>query len=152
MTLGDFIKQDAICLDLEAEDKDGVLDELLDILEKSYSLTNLSLVKNMIKSREELGSTGIGKGVAIPHGRSLVANKIMAGFARTKNPVDYNSIDDKPVNLFFVVIAPPLESSNHYLPLLGTIAKVVARVENRTKLEEFKTPEEVWEYFNSVQV
>lgn len=152
MTLGDFIKQDAIRLDLEAEDKDGVLDELLDILEKSFSLTNLSLVKNMIKSREELGSTGIGKGVAIPHGRSLVANRIMAGFARTKNPVEYNSIDDKPVNLFFVVIAPPLESSNHYLPLLGTIAKAVARVENRTKLEEFKTPEEVWEYFNSVQV
>jgi mannitol/fructose-specific phosphotransferase system IIA component (Ntr-type) len=152
MTLGDFITKDAIRLDLEAEDKDGILEELLDMLEKSYSLTNLNLVKNMIKSREELGSTGIGKGVAIPHGRSLVANKIMAGFARSKNPIDYNSIDDKPVNMFFVVIAPPLESSNHYLPLLGTIAKLVARVENRNKLEAFQTPEEVWEYFNGLQV
>ena len=72
---------------------------------------------------ENLGSTGIGRGIAIPHCRSLVVNKLRVAFGRKSRGVDFKAIDEKPVNFFFLIVAPPLEVSNQYLPVLGKIAQ-----------------------------
>ena len=77
----------------------------------------------MLKRRENLGSTGIGRGIAIPHCRSLVVNKLRVAFGRKTEGVDFRAIDEKPVNFFFLIVAPPLEVSNQYLPVLGKIAQ-----------------------------
>jgi len=77
----------------------------------------------MLKRRENLGSTGIGKGIAIPHCRSLVANELRVAFGRSEKGVDFEAIDGKPVHFFFLIVAPPLEVSNQYLPVLGKIAQ-----------------------------
>ncbi|MCC7002288.1 MAG: PTS sugar transporter subunit IIA [Gemmatimonadaceae bacterium] len=77
----------------------------------------------MLKRRENLGSTGIGRGIAIPHCRSLVVNKLRVAYGRKKAGVDFKAIDDKPVQFFFLIVAPPLEVSNQYLPVLGKIAQ-----------------------------
>jgi mannitol/fructose-specific phosphotransferase system IIA component (Ntr-type) len=77
----------------------------------------------MLKRRENLGSTGIGRGIAIPHCRSLVVNKLRVAFGRKTAGVDFKAIDDKPVHFFFLIVAPPLEVSNQYLPVLGKIAQ-----------------------------
>jgi PTS system nitrogen regulatory IIA component len=121
MELRQFFTEDAIKLELESTTKDDVLKELISLLgldEKSEGM-----LYKMLKRRENLGSTGIGRGIAIPHCRSLVVNKLRVAFGRKAAGVDFKAIDEKPVNFFFLIVAPPLEVSNQYLPVLGKIAQ-----------------------------
>lgn len=121
MELRQFFTEDAIKLELESTTKDDVLKELISLLgldEKSEGM-----LYKMLKRRENLGSTGIGRGIAIPHCRSLVVNKLRVAFGRKTQGVDFKAIDEKPVNFFFLIVAPPLEVSNQYLPVLGKIAQ-----------------------------
>lgn len=121
MELREFFSEDAVALDLQATGKDEILKELIALLkldEKSEGM-----LFKMLKRRENLGSTGIGRGIAIPHCRSLVVNRLRVAFGRKQGGVDFKAIDDKPVNFFFLIVAPPLEVSNQYLPVLGKIAQ-----------------------------
>jgi len=121
MELREFVAEDAIDLDLQASAKDEILRELISLLrldEKSEAM-----LFKMLKRRENLGSTGIGRGIAIPHCRSLVVNKLRVAFGRKREGVDFKAIDEQPVHFFFLIVAPPLEVSNQYLPVLGKIAQ-----------------------------
>lgn len=121
MILRDFFDTDVVELELQGETKDEILKELIALLgldEKSEGI-----LFKMLKRRENLGSTGIGRGIAIPHCRSLVVNRLRIAFGRKPEGVDYNAIDDEPVHHFFLIVAPPLEVSNQYLPVLGKIAQ-----------------------------
>jgi PTS system nitrogen regulatory IIA component len=121
MELREFFSEDAIKLELDGTTKDDVLKELihlLDVDEKSEGM-----LFKMLKRRENLGSTGIGRGIAIPHCRSLVVSKLRVAFGRKSNGLDFKAIDENPVNFFFLIVAPPLEVSNQYLPVLGKIAQ-----------------------------
>ncbi len=121
MELREFFAEDAIKLDLEGTTKDDVLKELIGLL-KLDDKSEAMLFK-MLKRRENLGSTGIGRGIAIPHCRSLVVTKLRVAFGRKTAGLDFRAIDDKPVQFFFLIVAPPLEVSNQYLPVLGKIAQ-----------------------------
>jgi mannitol/fructose-specific phosphotransferase system IIA component (Ntr-type) len=143
MKLTDFLTSDSIDLDLQASSKDEVLQRLVSLLPISEKTWD-TLVK-MLKKRERLGSTGIGKGVAIPHGRSLLINRLMLAFARSKEGIDFDSVDGQPSHLFFLIMAPPLEVSNLYLPTLGKIAQISREEENREQLTSASTPEELIE-------
>jgi mannitol/fructose-specific phosphotransferase system IIA component (Ntr-type) len=121
MELRQFFTEDAIDLALKGTTKDEILKELIALLkldEKSEGM-----LYKMLKRRENLGSTGIGRGIAIPHCRSLVVSKLRVAFGRKAEGVDFRAIDEKPVNFFFLIVAPPLEVSNQYLPVLGKIAQ-----------------------------
>jgi len=121
MELREFFSLDAVQLDLQGTTKDDVLKELIGLLkldEKSEGM-----LFKMLKRRENLGSTGIGRGIAIPHCRSLVVNKLRVAFGRKPAGVDFKAMDDKPVHFLFLIVAPPLEVSNQYLPVLGKIAQ-----------------------------
>ncbi|HET7550203.1 MAG TPA: PTS sugar transporter subunit IIA [Gemmatimonadaceae bacterium] len=121
MELRQFFTEDAIDLALKGTTKDEILKELIALLkldEKSEGM-----LYKMLKRRENLGSTGIGRGIAIPHCRSLVVSKLRVAFGRKTEGVDFRAIDEKPVNFFFLIVAPPLEVSNQYLPVLGKIAQ-----------------------------
>jgi mannitol/fructose-specific phosphotransferase system IIA component (Ntr-type) len=96
----------------------------------------------MLKRRENLGSTGIGRGIAIPHCRSLVVNKLRVAFGRKSEGVDFRAIDEKPVNFFFLIVAPPLEVSNQYLPVLGKIAQFSKEPDVPERLFALKEPAE----------
>jgi mannitol/fructose-specific phosphotransferase system IIA component (Ntr-type) len=121
MELREFFDKEAVSLDIRGETKDEILKELIALLrldEKSEGI-----LFKMLKRRENLGSTGIGRGIAIPHCRSLVVNKLRVAFGRRTNGIEYNAIDAQPVNNFFLIVAPPLEVSNQYLPVLGKLAQ-----------------------------
>ena len=140
MQLREFVAEDAINLDLQSSVKDDVLKELVGLLkldEKSDAL----LVK-MLKRRETLGSTGIGQNIAIPHCRSLVVDHLRVAFARKLAGVDFGAIDGKPVHYFFLIVAPPLEVSNQYLPVLGKIAQFAKEPDIAERLAKLKTPPE----------
>jgi len=81
-----------------------------------------------LKQREELGSTGIGQGVAIPHCRSLLLNSLTLLAGRSRSGVDFGSVDKKPAKLFFMIIAPPHDPKNMYLMALGRIAQVAREI------------------------
>src|SRR3712207_749919 len=107
MYLRDFFTPDSITLTLRGESKEEVLAELVGLLRMDERSSGTLL--RIIQRRENLGSTGIGRGIAIPHCRSLVVNKLRVAFGRKLQGVDFKAIDEKPVNFFFLIVAPPLE-------------------------------------------
>jgi len=140
MELREFLAEDAIQLDLKGESKDEILKELIALLgvdEKSQGI-----LFKMLKRRENLGSTGIGKSIAIPHCRSLVVNRLRLAFGRKPDGVDFKAIDDQPVNYFFLIVAPPLEVSNQYLPVLGRIAQFAKDEDVAGRLAQLQSPRE----------
>ena len=142
MKLREFFSADAVELDLKAETKDEALKELVSLLgldEKSEAI----LVK-MLKRRENLGSTGFGGGVAIPHCRSLVVKRLRVAFGRKPAGLAFDALDDAPVHHMFLIVAPPLEVTNpQYLPVLGKIAQfckdpdVISRLSGLATVDEF---------------
>jgi PTS system nitrogen regulatory IIA component len=143
MELREFVAEDAIQLELQASAKDDILKELISLLrldEKSEAM-----LFKMLKRRENLGSTGIGRGIAIPHCRSLVVNKLRVGFGRKREGVDFKAIDEQPVHFFFLIVAPPLEVSNQYLPVLGKIAQFAKETDVPERLLQINEPREFLE-------
>ena len=140
MELREFFSEDAVELNLAGTSKDDVLKELIGLLKLDDK--SEGMLYKMLKRRENLGSTGIGRGIAIPHCRSLVVQKLRVAFGRKKEGVDFKAIDEKPVHFIFLIVAPPLEVSNQYLPVLGKIAQFSKDPEVPSRLLALTTPEE----------
>jgi mannitol/fructose-specific phosphotransferase system IIA component (Ntr-type) len=121
MQLREFFQPDAITLDLHGADKDAVLAELVALLDVGER--NADTLLRVLQRRESLGSTGMGRGIAIPHCRSLVASRLRLAYGQHRGGVDFQAIDGQPVHHFFLIVAPPLEISNQYLPVLGRVAQ-----------------------------
>ncbi len=139
MKLRELFTADAVDLEIDGDTKDEILKELiglLDLDEKSEAI----LFKTL-KRRENLGSTGIGKGIAIPHCRSLVVNRLRLAYGRKPGGVDFKAIDGEPVHNFFLIVAPPLEVSNQYLPVLGKIAQFAKDPDVPERLREIESSE-----------
>ncbi len=139
MRLRDFFSAETTKLNLDGETKDELLKEMVSLLaldEKSDGM-----LYKMLKRRENLGSTGIGQGIAIPHCRSLVVSHLRVVFGRKPSGVDFTAIDNKPVYNFFLIVAPPMEVSNQYLPVLGKIAQFAKEPDVPGKLAKLETPE-----------
>jgi mannitol/fructose-specific phosphotransferase system IIA component (Ntr-type) len=140
MELREFFSEDAVKLNLDGTTKDEVLKELIALL--GLDEKNEAMLFKMLKRRENLGSTGIGRGIAIPHCRSLVVNKLRVAFGRKRDGVDFKAIDEKPVYFFFLIVAPPLEVSNQYLPVLGKIAQFSKEADVPERLLSISRPRE----------
>ncbi|MEE4310357.1 MAG: PTS sugar transporter subunit IIA [candidate division KSB1 bacterium] len=122
--------------DLKAKNKEDLLNEIVgQFVEHSY-IKNKEIVLEMLNQREKLGSTGIGKGIAIPHGRTTSAADVMIAFGKSTEGIDYEAVDGKPVHLVFMIIAPPQDEKNRYLPILGLIVEILNKAKNRKKLME----------------
>ena len=119
--LRDLYTADAVALDLKARTKDEVLVELIGLLRVEERAAETLL--RVLQRRESLGSTGVGRGIAIPHSRSLVTTRLRLAYGHHRTGVEFGAIDGKPVFDFFLIVAPPLEVSNQYLPVLGKIAQ-----------------------------
>jgi len=129
-----YFNEDLFLLDLKARNKDEVIKELVNrFVEKNY-IKKADILFEMLTQREKLGSTGIGKGVAIPHGRTTSASDVMIAFARSADGIDYDAIDNKPVHIVFMIIAPPQDEDNMYLPILGKIVEILNKSKNRKTL------------------
>lgn len=150
MELREFFSEDAIKLDLEGTTKDDVLKELIALL--GLDEKNEQMLFKMLKRRENLGSTGIGRGIAIPHCRSLVVQNLRVAFGRKKEGLDFKAIDDKPVHFCFLIVAPPLEVSNQYLPVLGKIAQFSKESDVPERLLQITSPAEFMQLLEEKKV
>jgi nitrogen PTS system EIIA component len=140
MHLSDFFAPEAISLGLRGGTKDEVLTELVGLLRLDDSANDALL--RMLQRRETLGSTGVGRGIAIPHCRSTVLNRLRLAFGHHRAGLDYQAIDGRPVHDFFLIVAPPLEVSNQYLPVLGKIAQLAKEPDVPDRLAKLESADE----------
>lgn len=142
-TLLSFFDEARFIPAIRARSKPGVLKELATRLAEDPEIRHPDVLLEALEAREKLGSTGIGKEVAIPHSRTLSVPRLKALVARSKKGVEWGARDKKPVKLFFVVVAPPQERSNHYLPLLGALVSALQKKKTRDDLLAAKSFEAV---------
>lgn len=140
-----YFKEEFFIEELEAKSKTEVLEEMVNHLSKHSNLKDSSLILDMLTRREEIGSTGIGSGIAIPHGRTISVEDLLVVYGKSPNKIKYNSIDKKPVNMVFMIIAPPQEQSNIYLPFLGKLVDIL----NSKKVRKALTAADNYNEFKS---
>ncbi|MCD6115503.1 PTS sugar transporter subunit IIA [bacterium] len=130
----EFFRPECFIFDLQGETKKDILEELVKPLIDTGKIRNKHVLLETLLKRETLGSTGIGKNVALPHCRTLAISQICVVVGISQKGIDYNAIDKKKVKLFFLIVAPPQEKINQYLPLLGKIVEIVKDNKNRKNL------------------
>ena len=126
MKILDFLNEKAISANLESQDKKKVIQELTDLLIKAGELKPKikDTVVELLLNREALGSTGIGQGVAIPHGKCEYVDELVGAFGISKKGINFDSLDGEPAYIFFLLLAP-VESSGPHLKALARISKLL---------------------------
>lgn len=140
--ISEALCKEAIILDLKAREKVAVIKELTSALVEIKLISDEELFLADILKRENLESTGIGLGVAIPHARSKAATELIITFGRSSKGVDFNSLDGKPSHLVFL-IASPEDQKSQYIMALARLSKILRREDTRVKLSEASSSDEV---------
>lgn len=133
MNLTDLLSPNVIKIPLEETEKKQIIREMVDILHDTGSLKNRDDVLEAVYERERVMSTGVGDGVAIPHAKTDGVDKLIAAFGVTKQPVDFQSIDNKPVRIIFLLLGPP-DLTSPQLKALSRISRLMHRAELRNEL------------------
>lgn len=148
MNLASLLSKERINLALKPGKKNKVIEDLVYSMKKG---TDAELIVSTLLKREDLGSTGIGKGIAIPHCRSLAVDKLEIAVGRTTKPISFNAIDKKPVSLIFLIIAPPQDPGNQYLITLGKIVQIAKELTKKNLIQQPQTPEEFISLINQIE-
>jgi PTS system nitrogen regulatory IIA component len=139
----DILVKDGAILDLASDEKNGVLAEMAGAVAAAEPSLDADRLLQVLLEREELQSTGIGEGVAIPHGKIAGLEHLVASFARSVGGVDFESIDGQPTNLFFLLVVPE-HSGGQHLKALARISRFLRDGEFRAKLLEAEALEDVF--------
>ena len=143
MKLSEIFSPQLIVSDLKAHDKKGVLEELSQVItEQNPSLNKRSLLQVLLE-RERLGSTGIGDGIALPHGKLAELSNLLISFGRSTSGLDFDSIDEQPAYLFFLLLAPE-NSAGMHLTALAKISRMLKDANFRQRLMGAKSKDEIY--------
>ncbi|MGQ9629798.1 MAG: PTS sugar transporter subunit IIA [bacterium] len=142
MKIIDYLDRDAVEADLKSTSKGKVLEELVQMLVRSGKVKNLNRVVENLREREELGSTGIGQGVAIPHSKCDEVKDLVIAFGRSKEGVNFEALDGEPVYLFFLLLAPRDAASIH-LKALARISRLLKNKSFRQALRNANSANEI---------
>jgi nitrogen PTS system EIIA component len=141
MKILDVLNTEAINVNLTARDKKGVLDELVAPVALSAGVTRDQLVKVLLE-RERLGSTGIGGGIGIPHGKLKNLASLVLGFGISRQGVNFESMDGRPTHIFFLLLTPE-DSAGIHLKLLARISRLLKNDDFKERLMHSQTPEDI---------
>jgi PTS system nitrogen regulatory IIA component len=144
MKIMDYLNEEWVIPDLQGTDKPSILKELSSLLVKPCQVTSVEELLQGLLDREKLGSTGIGEGIAIPHGRLKKLKKFFISFGRSLKGVDFDSIDRKPSQLFFLVMAPE-NSAVDNLKLLSRIVTLLKEPSFKKRLMEAPSQKELFQ-------
>ncbi len=144
MRIIEYLDRDAIIEDLSGGSKEKILEELVKPVVSKNKELKLKKIVDILLEREELGSTAIGDGVAIPHGKIKDIQEIMVSFGRSKKGVEFDAVDGNPVHLFFTVLAPESSMGMH-LKALAKISRLLKNPNFRKSLLEAKGKDEIYE-------
>jgi PTS system nitrogen regulatory IIA component len=143
MNITDILDEGSIIAELTSRDKKGVLEELVSVLVVNGRLADTEKPVQVLLERERLGSTGIGDGIAIPHGKLNEIKGIICSFGRARVGVDFQSIDEKPTHLFFLLLAPE-DSASEHLQALARLSRLLKDDHMRKRLMEANSKEEIY--------
>lgn len=146
----DLLQPESICLNIVAKDKEDALNQIIAVVAKTAAVSNPQELSNVIFEREKLMSTGIGNGVALPHGKTNVVSGSVAALATLSEPIDFDSLDDKPVSIILLLVGTEGNVSMH-LRLLSRISRMVGSEQFRSSLLAAKSIEEVVDLFASYE-
>jgi fructose-specific phosphotransferase system IIA component len=148
MKISDILDETRIITNMEGDSKSEVINTLIDLVAVSPKVLDKEKVKEAIFEREKIMSTGVGNGFAIPHGKTDAVSDIVAAFAVTKEPIDYEALDEQPVRLIFLLIGKGNMVGPH-IKLLSRISRLMNKEEFRKKLLEAPAPKDVMEIFKT---
>ncbi|MDR1474085.1 MAG: PTS sugar transporter subunit IIA [Endomicrobium sp.] len=142
MKIMDFLSQDTIIVDLKATDKKSAIIELTEVLKDNKKIKNSEDLINIVLEREKLGSTGIGQGVAIPHGKTDLLQEQIGVLGISRKGIEFNSLDGEPVHIIFLLVGP-IEVAGQHLKALSRISRLFKDKFLRQAIKEAKTTQEV---------
>lgn len=148
MNVSDVLTSDRIELHLKADTKEGALKELTELLYKSGALTDKDGFLNDVLGRESISTTGIGNGIAIPHGKSENVLETTAAIGRCDKPLEWESMDGKPVNFIVLLAVNENDKTGVHVKLLSQMARKLASEETCRRLVDAKTAEEITAIFS----
>jgi nitrogen PTS system EIIA component len=143
MKLSEILQPECIIANLNAHDKKGVLEELSGVITDQEPSLNRGYLLQILLERERLGSTGIGEGVALPHGKVNKLDRLLVSFGRSPEGLSFDSIDDQPAYLFFLLVAPE-NSAGAHLQALAKISRVLKDSNFRQRLMDAKSKDEIY--------
>jgi fructose PTS system EIIBC or EIIC component len=146
MKISDILTENLVATGLPGNTKNEVIDAMIDLVASSPKVMDKEKVRKAIFEREEIMSTGVGNGFAIPHGKTEAVSDIVAAFAVTAQPIDYQSLDEKPVRLVFLLVGKDNLVGPH-IKLLSRISRLMNKEEFRKRLLDLKSPREILEAF-----
>ena len=150
MKITDLLEEKAIKLNAVADSKEEVLNQIIDLISQTGNITNKEEYKKIVFNREKQGTTGIGEGIAIPHGKSNVVKKASLSAMVIPNGVDFESLDNQKVNLMFLIAVPETKDNIH-LEVLSRLSALLMDEKFRQKLKGAKTPKEFLNYIDEAE-
>lgn len=142
MKIAEFLSPNAVVADLRAKSKTDILKELCESLARANPGLRTDRLVEVLQEREKLGSTGIGEGVAIPHGKLSGISQLQASFGVSRGGVDFDAIDGKPTHLFFALVAPE-NSAGVHLKALARISRLFKNPRFRQSILEARSSEDI---------
>jgi fructose-specific phosphotransferase system IIA component len=146
MKISDILTEETVKTALPGDSKDEILDAMIDLIATSPKVLDKAKVREAIFEREKIMSTGVGNGFAIPHGKTDAVSDIVAGFAVTASPIDYQSLDEKPVQLVFLLVGKDSMVGPH-IKLLSRISRLMNKEDFRNRLLKVRTSKELLNMF-----
>jgi fructose-specific phosphotransferase system IIA component len=146
MKITDVLEEQFVRTNLPGTSKEEIIDSMINLIGNSKNVLDKEKVRQAILEREKIMSTGVGNGFAIPHGKTDAVKDIVAAFAVTEHPVDYQALDEQPVRLVFLLIGRDSLVGPH-IKLLSRISRLMNREEFRKELLTSQTPKDVIEIF-----
>ena len=148
MILTQILQPTCVKAPLVGKDKDSVITELVDLLSENNLLVDRDVVLEAVFARERIRSTGIGSGIAIPHGKCKGVNELVMALGIAAEPINFDSIDQKPVSIV-ILLASPVESTGPHIQALARISRLMLDDEFKTKLENVTSPEEAYQLIST---
>jgi fructose PTS system EIIBC or EIIC component len=142
MKITDYLTESFINASVQGRSKNDIIEEMLKLISSSERILDFEKVKRAVFEREQIMSTGVGNGFAIPHGKTDAVTDIVAGFGVTAQPIDYDALDDKPVRLVFILIGKENMIGSH-IKLLSRVSRLMNNETFRNKLLTLKASNEI---------
>ena len=150
MKLSEVITTETIKVPLKATEKTAAIEELVDVLDKASLVPNKAELLKAILEREAIRTTGIGQGLALPHGKSEGLDELIIAVGKPPTPIDFQSIDQQPVNLI-VLLASPVDQTGPHIQALARISRFMTLPEFREQIARAATAEEVYQTFGEYE-
>jgi len=142
MKITDYLSTQFVDASVKGKTKNEVIEEMLKLISSSDQILDFENVRRAVFEREQIMSTGVGNGFAIPHGKSDAVTDIIAGFGITQNEIDYDALDEKPVRLIFILIGKENMVGSH-IKLLSRVSRLMNNKSFREKLLTMTSPDEI---------